>query len=287
MNIIENALKQAGDHSNPLQIKKLKGGEINECCYVQTKKQAYVIKYHEHAPEGFFSKEAVGLERIKSTNTVATPEVYTYRDQPGASFIVMEWIDGVKGETAEEKLAEQIAAMHQTYAASHGFTEDTYVGTLRQPNGLYTSWLEYYRDRRLSNQRDIGIRNGRITGERGKRLEKLLAELERWVPSDVPASFLHGDLWGENWLQNIEGEPYVIDPSFLYGDRHFELAYMELFGGFTRHFFDVYESCLPRSDTYYDVKAIYQLYYLLVHLNIFGEIYGPRVDDILARYVSN
>lgn len=285
MDIIEKALKQAGDHSSPHQIKRLNGGQINECYYVLTKKQAYTIKYHKHAPEGFFGKEASGLERIKSTSTVATPEVYVFHDQPGASFIVMEWIDGERGRAAEMTLAEQIAAMHQTYASSHGFTEDTYVGILRQPNGLYTSWLEYYRDRRLMNQRDIGIQRGHITGMRRARLEKLLSDIERWVPSEVPASFLHGDLWAENWLQNKEGKPYVIDPSFLYGDRHFELAYMELFGGFSSRFFDAYESCLPPSDTYGDVKDIYQLYYLLVHLNIFGEIYGPRVDDILERYV--
>lgn len=285
MNIIKQALQQTGDHSSPLEINRLSGGQINECYVVQTNKQRYVIKYHTKAPEQFFKKEAAGLEFIRRTNTIATPEVYTYHDKPGTSFIVMEWIDVVKDESAEETLAEQIAAMHHTYSQYHGFTEDTYVGMLRQPNGLYPNWLEYFRDKRLSNQWEIGINNGLITAKRRERLETLLVKLDNWVPSDVPASYLHGDLWKENWLQDKEGIPYVIDPSVLYGDRHFELAYMELFGGFSNHFFEIYADVYPYSDTYRDVKGIYQLYYLLVHLNIFGEIYGAGVDDLLERYV--
>jgi|SRR5699024_1655416 len=289
MNIIEQALQQTGDDSGgPLKVKRLQGGEINNCFLVKTKQHSYVIKYHSEAPVHFFKREADGLAHIRSTHSVATPDVYSYRDEIGASFIVMEWIDNVKKTiTAEEALSERIAALHDTHWDMHGYPAETYVGMLRQPNGLYRNWLAYYRDQRLSNQLDIGVKNDRITGKRRNRLEKLLAGLDKWVPSNVPASFLHGDLWGQNWLLDKDGIPYVIDPSFLYGDRHFELAYMELFGRFSNRFFEVYHSAYPVSDTYHDVKPIYQLYYLLVHLNIFGEIYGPRIDDILKRFVPS
>lgn len=83
-----------------------------------------------------------------------------------------------------------------------------------------------------------------------------------------------------------EGNPYLIDPSILYGDHELDIAFTELFGGFSQRFYDSYTSVLPLSDTYNDKKELYQLYYLLVHLNMFGESYGSSVDRILKRYTD-
>lgn len=117
-------------------------------------------------------------------------------------------------------------------------------------------------------------------------MEKLLENLDKWVPDKVEPSYLHGDLWGGNWLSGPGGEPYVIDPSFLYGDRHFELAFTEVFGGYSSEFYQAYQDRFPLSPYYEDVKPLYQLYYLLVHLNMFGEAYGRSVDTILKRYTG-
>src|SRR5699024_1573394 len=82
------------------------------------------------------------------------------------------------------------------------------------------------------------------------------------------------------------GEPYVVDPSFLYGDRHFEIAYTELFGGLPTKFYQAYQATYPLREDYEDVKPLYQLYYLLAHLNLFGESYGESIDVILDKYVG-
>ncbi len=95
---------------------------------------------------------------------------------------------------------------------------------------------------------------------------------------------MHGDLWSGNWLYNNEGVPYLVDPSFLYGDRHFELAFTYLFGGFSEAFYQGYKNVGTIEDYFDDVKPLYQLYYLLVHLNIFGEMYGSSVDSVLNHY---
>src|SRR5699024_6533850 len=83
-----------------------------------------------------------------------------------------------------------------------------------------------------------------------------------------------------------DGQPYLIDPSFLYGDRHFEIAFTEMFGGFSKQFYEAYQSSYPLLDLYNDVKPLYQLYYLLVHLHLFGELYGAQVDRILEYYIE-
>ena len=82
------------------------------------------------------------------------------------------------------------------------------------------------------------------------------------------------------------GRPYLIDPSFLFGDRHFEIAFTELFGGFSQAFYRAYSDRFSLDSHYEEKKPLYQLYYLLVHLNIFGELYGTQVDAVLKRYVG-
>ncbi|SEQ74262.1 Fructosamine-3-kinase [Virgibacillus subterraneus] len=283
---IEQALHAAGDFSTLKQVKQTFGGSINESFFVETNEQKYFIKYHTDAPDRFFELEAKGLRLIRETNSVSVPEVLAYSDEKNNAFLVMDWVEGRKSQDTETKLGDRIAKMHQTFGNQHGFPDDTFIGVLPQPNGLFSSWLEYYRDSRLSAQMTQGIEQNSITGNRRLRLEKLLMNLEKWIPDDVEPSYLHGDLWGGNWLVGAGGNPYVIDPSFLYGDRHFELAFTELFGGYSRDFYQAYEERFALRDDYEDIKALYQLYYLLVHLNIFGESYGPRVDSILKRYVG-
>ncbi|WP_200416540.1 fructosamine kinase family protein [Virgibacillus salexigens] len=283
--LFKSALERAGDSSTLLTIKKVAGGSINESYIVETKKRSYFVKYHKDAPERFFELEAKGLQLIKYTNTIDVPEVIDYSDEQEEAYLVLEHVQGERNNHTERLLGERLAGLHQTIGQAHGFREPTFIGTLTQPNGLYDSWLEYYRDRRLAAQLKLGIRNKRMVGKRKKKLENLLNHLDQWIPRDIEPSYLHGDLWGGNWIVGGDGHPYLIDPSFLYGDRHFELAFTEVFGGFSEQFYQAYEATYPTSNHYQSCKKVYQLYYLLVHLNLFGEMYGSEVDAILNHYV--
>lgn len=231
--------------------------------------------------------ESIGLQYIKETNTISVPTVLAFADKPDESYLLMEWIEGEKTISTDKVLGQKIAALHHTFGRHHGVQQDTYIGLLPQPNGLFENWLEYYRDKRLMPQIYEGIKQKRIDYKRRDKLEKLLNRLDHWIPQQVKPSYLHGDLWGGNWIVGKDGRPYIIDPSFLFGDRHFELAFTELFGGFSQDFYEAYCGIFPVEGYYEDVKQLYQLYYLLVHLNIFGESYGARVDMVLNNYVGS
>lgn len=286
MKWLVKALKQSGDQTEIEKTTRVFGGSINLCYYVRTKESEYFVKHHTQAPINFYRCEATGLTCIKQTNTLAVPEVYSFSDEPNRAYLLLEWIDGQTNKWTEHLLGERLAQLHQATGKHHGFPTDTYIGRLPQRNGLYESWLTYYRDHKLFSQINIGIEKGVIFGKRQKRLEQLLDQLSKWLPEDALPSYLHGDLWGGNWLAGQGGVPYVVDPSFFYGDRQMEIAFTELFGGFSQTFYDAYQDSFPLDHTYSDVKAIYQLYYLIVHLNMFGQSYANQVDDILDRYIG-
>src|SRR5690625_4391560 len=245
MKWLKKALKQNNDLSSIQKVDRVYGGSINDCYYVQTGLKEYFIKHHATAPRDFFHTEKVGLSYIRQSETIAVPEIYGYSDEPGEAYLLLEWIAGQTSENTEVLLGEHLAELHQTTGDAHGFPTNTYIGLLPQRNGLYDRWLPYYRDQKLAGQIDIGIEKGVIYGERQKRLEKLLDNLSKWIPADVEPAYLHGDLWGGNWLTGPKGIPYVVDPSFFFGDRQMELAFTELFGGFSRKFYETYEASYP------------------------------------------
>lgn len=286
---IQQALEKIGDTSKISEMLVVSGGDINQAFYVKTDQQEYFIKGNSNVPSHFFKVEAKGLQLIKDSKTIPVPSVF-YFDEPENNeegVLVLEWIDGDKEKDTEERLGSYLAQMHQTYAKAHGFDEDTFIGTLPQPNRWYDSWIEYYHDARLVPQFNQAAERGRLPLDRKQLMKKLMERLPNWISDDVKPSLLHGDLWGGNWMVGQNGEPYLIDPSIFYGDHAFELAFTELFGGYSEGFYKAYNEQFPLPDNYEDIKPLYQLYYLLAHLNLFGEPYGSSVDRILKRYVGS
>lgn len=285
---IKDVLHQIGDHSAIKGIEPVSGGSISEAYRVMTTETPYFIKYNRNAPADFFQKEAHGLRLLKQTGTLRVPEVYGYSTPDSAvqGFIVMEWIEGQKGRETEERLGRELAWLHRTSHRQYGLEEDNYIGELPQPNGWEDDWVTFFREKRLGYQAQLAEERGYLPQSRRVKLDRLLHSLDRWIPHRGQPSLLHGDLWGGNWIVGPKGIPYLIDPAVFYGEREFEIAFTELFGGFSSFFYEAYHEVNPLSESYEERKRLYQLYYLLVHLTLFGESYGPSVDRVLQYYVG-
>lgn len=216
------------------------------------------------------------------------PLVYhwSHESHSTAGYILMEWLEGEATVDTEEQLGQGLAHLHFSLSKhGYGLTSDNYIGTLPQPNGWREDWVTFLRDQRLGFQANLAEKQGMLRGKRKDNLYRLLINLEKWIPHQPGPSMLHGDLWGGNWMTGPKGAPYLIDPAVFYGDREFEIAFTELFGGYSSRFYDAYREISPLSPEYEERKHIYQLYYLLVHLNLFGESYGSSIDRVLSRYV--
>ena len=57
-----------------------------------------------------------------------------------------------------------------------------------------------------------------------------------------------------------------------------------LFGGFAERVFAAYDEAFPLAPGASERVALYQLYPLMVHVNLFGGGYGASVERALARY---
>lgn len=269
-------------------IAAVAGGSINRSVRVETTEGLYFIKYKSAPPFDFFEREVGGLKRIAETQTVKVPDVVGIgRTQSRVGFLILEWLEPSRkpGRDAET-LGRQLAEMHKLSAKQYGLGTNNYIGSLPQTNGWSDAWADFYAERRLAPQIALAKQRRLLDGKRENRLEKLRASLRNFIDEgQIHPAPLHGDLWGGNWLACVDG-PVLIDPAFYYGDREVDLAMTRLFGGFPKEFYKAYAETYPLAGGYEARIDLYQLYYLLVHLNLFGESYGRQIDAILKRYAG-
>lgn len=280
---VEAALREP----SRVAFQRLGGGQINEVYRLRLPGgSSLLLKWHADPPESFFQAEVDGLAALRATESLRVPRVLASSEHG----LLMEWLESPSDVNTSDlqaygvALGKGLAKLHRASADAFGYLRDNFVGLLPQYNTWTPKWSEFYRDRRLAPQLVLAAHKGRLGGERRRLAERLLERLSNWIDDQViRPSLLHGDLWSGNWLTTTDG-PAVIDPAVYFGDREMDLAMARLFGGFPDSFFKSYQEAFPLRPGYAERLPLYQLYYLLIHLNIFGESYGPAVDRILCLY---
>jgi len=203
------------------------------------------------------------------------PKVLASGTADGTAFVLLEWLElGKTGDFAA--LGSMLAELHRHSGPKFGWQRDNYIGATPQINGWSDDWKEFWRLRRLLPQLELAR-------QRGYRLDH--APFERacsLLAGHAPGpSLVHGDLWGGNAGFTANG-PVLFDPAVYFGDREVDLAMTELFARFPPEFYAAYNTAFPLSPGYETRKTLYNLYHLLNHLNLFGDVYLPPVEAALG-----
>lgn len=278
---IEQALGDRVQGAQPVS-----GGDINEAWEVELSTGRRVfVKLNARAPAGMFEAEAHGLDWLRAGGALRVPRVLAFGDAPHA-FIALEHLGrGSPRRGFDDELGRGLALLHRSGAPSFGLERDNFIGSLPQDNRPAPSWPELYRERRLRPHVDRAARAGLLSAALVRRFDGLFAKLEDLVGPTEPAARLHGDLWGGNLHVDDDGAPCLIDPAVYGGHREVDLAMMRLFGGFGARVFAAYAEAWPLAPGHAERVSLYQLYPLLVHVNLFGRSYVGQLEHALERYV--
>jgi fructosamine-3-kinase len=272
--------------SELLDFSPVSGGCINHGGKIITSGGNYFIKWNDSkAFPLMFEKEAKGLRLLYGTQTIRTIEVIGFGEAGDFQFIILEWINGApKAENFWTLLAQRLAGLHGNTSPTFGLDHDNYIGSLRQYNPPSDTWADFFIHQRLEPQIRLATDNHQPVQTLRKKLESFYKKLPRLLPEEPPA-LLHGDLWGGNLLADEKGHPALIDPAVYFGHREAELAYTHLFGHFDPAFYKAYDESFPLKPGFLQRVDIYNLYPLLVHVNLFGGAYVQKSEAIVNQFV--
>jgi protein-ribulosamine 3-kinase len=228
-------------------------------------------------PEDIFAAESQALRALADTNTVRVPCIIAQSETTDQfDWLLLEWLEPARSTYKSwSKLGRALAELHRCTNPQFGWTNANYIGSLPQANAWCRDWPEFWRTQRLLPQLERATRHGMLSTAQRRRFDVLLNALRDLIATgneDGP-SLLHGDLWGGNVHGTADDIAVVIDPSIYYGHREVDLAMAVLFGGFDGTFYDAYEEAWKTAAGVEERRLVYQLYYLLVHINLFGSSY--------------
>jgi protein-ribulosamine 3-kinase len=270
-----------------LQATPLGGGCVSPAARLQTKPgRVFFLKWAVENQRGqMFSEEARSLRKIAETNVIRVPAVIA----TSTRWLVLEWLPPFAAHTAEwRQFGVSLARLHRVQHEQFGWTADNYIGPLNQENPWSQSWPEFWQKQRLLPQLRNALNTGRLNANDRQQFLRLFGQLATLLDAGQREgpSLLHGDLWSGNVL-GTSGSIAIVDPASYYGHREVDLAMAELFGGFPDEFRDAYQREWPLEAGFERRRAVYQLYYLLVHINLFGGSYVSGTRTALDRALGN
>lgn len=266
----------------------VEGGSINAAYRITTKNNAqWFSKINDStAFPDLLEKESRGLDFLRMRSIFRIPAVVACETARGTQILLLEWINQGPATTAFWHLfGEQLARLHRVSAEfpsatlvesvspAFGLSWNNYMGALPQSNTPSLQWVDFFIQQRLDPQLRLAAEKGLLAPAALRSFERLYKVLPDIFGEEAP-SLLHGDLWSGNFLCDDKSRPVLIDPAVYLGHRSIDLAMTTLFGGFDPAFYQAYTYHFPFPVNYQEQWEICNLYPLLIHLNLFGEIPG-------------
>jgi protein-ribulosamine 3-kinase len=268
--LISASLVAAGNHNQGIQLNSSEG--------------TFFLKLNFDHERDILKKEAKGLLKLAKSTFLKIPKSIATGRVEDYNYLLSEFISRSRPHPEYwEDLGMGLAHLHLNHQDQFGLEYDNFIASLPQKNHPLDNWLDFFIEHRLEPLLGKAYFDRLIPLEFLKKFQSLYPKLESIFPKEKP-SLLHGDLWSGNVLCGPDGKPCLIDPAIYYGHREMDLAFSRLFGGFDAKFYEAYESILPLEPGFETRIAVYNLYPLLVHLNLFGTAYLPGIEKTLNRF---
>ena len=153
---------------------------------------------------------------MRKTVAVSVPEVIANEE----AFLLLEWIEEENdtNDSSMEKLGFQFAELHRFHGEKFGFMQENFLGYSPQINIPSSTgsekWATFFVENRLKYQAELADKNGYSTQEMLILLDLLIMKIPDLLSgTEEKPSLLHGDLCYGNYLIDVSGKPWLIDPA--------------------------------------------------------------------------
>ena len=266
--------------------KPLGGGCINHAMHLTTSAGDFFAKWNDQPPADLFVREAELLTELAKAGTLLKiPRVMAAKpldDQPAV--LITEYLTEGQSDQQDETLGRGIAELHQYWHEQYGFYHDNYCGATPQDNRWNNDWVEFFGQQRILHLVNLVEKRRTLSSADRQQYERLIDRLPKLIGHQPRASLNHGDLWSGNYLYTTAG-PALIDPASYYADREFDLALMQMFGGYSPRVWAAYQEAYPLPPEWRSRQNLYMLYHYLNHYYLFGGAYGQQALSIVKQYL--
>lgn len=281
------AQEWGGETAELAEVKPLDGGCISTTvALLLADGRKAVCKISAHRVDRSYVNEAHQLSLLAQRG-VPVPQVFATRlgslDDP-FSFILMEFIEGMnlqqarRATTTEEydglqtELARLVLAMHER-------TGEKYCRAEVAPSApQFDAWPLFYHHL-FDPIYEAVMHTPAIPAKCRKQMAKIHERLGRLLHQDDVPRLVHWDIWSTNILVRPDSGGHwkiaaLLDPNCKFAHTEAEIAYMSLFQTSTPAFMKAYQERRRLSDEYHRLrKPVYQLYFLMNHVQLFGAGY--------------
>jgi len=228
----------------------------------------------------FESDCLLALKKFANKSYISIPKPLDLIKFKNISILFLNWIKIEQNQT--NILGKGLALIHKASAEENnknfGWNEDGFIGSNIQIKGWDSNWGDFFVNYRLRPQ----LLKAASWGVKHEDYNNVLIYLSSYLNSHNPEiSLVHGDLWSGNCGRTENGLGSLYDPASYWGDREVDISMTKLFGNFNNEFYKGYEEIWPLKKSSKDRVAIYNLYHLLNHANIFGGSYKESSLKIL------
>jgi len=228
------------------------------------------------------------LDFLKKNTEFPVPKPYFFcaeKSKARVSALVLEFLPGVNlGECSltpaqRKEIEEQIAF---SVVDLHKHRRETFGSIFEEGS---KSWVDVFRKK---IEDTLPVCRQRLEKNTFAGVEEILDNLKRFFEGrDVVASLVHGDIWATNVIVDVkDGKAFLsgfVDPSAIYADPEYELAYLEVFRTIGEEFFRTYGR-FHRIEPVYELRrTLYYLHTMLVHVQVFGDASYIRRTESLAN----
>ena len=125
----------------PAPERSVAGGSINECYAWRCALGLLFVKVCARGAGAAFEAESRGLAELARARAIRVPEVIACGEADTAAFLALEWIESQAPDArSEERLGEELAALHTVTATRFGLHHDNLIGSTPQANGWTSDW---------------------------------------------------------------------------------------------------------------------------------------------------